>query len=34
VEGKVTEVEKGVREAGGTSSLGGGNKSRGFGLNR
>jgi nuclear pore complex protein Nup62 len=34
VESKVTEVEKGVREAGATNSLGGGNKSRGFGLNR
>jgi len=33
VESKVTEVEKGVKEAGGTS-LGGGSKSRGFGLNR
>ena len=34
VESKVTEVEKGVKEAGGTSGLGGGSKSRGFGLNR
>ncbi|KIM91066.1 hypothetical protein PILCRDRAFT_162412 [Piloderma croceum F 1598] len=33
VESKVTEVEKGVRDAG-VNNLGGGNKSRGFGLNR
>jgi len=34
VEGKITEVEKGIKEAGITSSITGGNKSRGFGLNR
>lgn len=34
VENKVAEVERGVREAGGGNALGGGNKSRGFGLNR
>lgn len=33
VESKVTEVEKGVRDAG-VNNFGGGNKSRGFGLNR
>lgn len=34
VENKIMEVEKGVKEAGGTSGMGGGSKSRGFGLNR
>jgi nuclear pore complex protein Nup62 len=33
VESKVTEVEKGIKDAG-VNNLGGGNKSRGFGLNR
>lgn len=33
VEGKVTEVEKGVKVVGGTG-MGGGSKSRGFGLSR
>lgn len=32
VEGKVTEVEKGVKDAGLGGGLSGGNKSRGFGL--
>lgn len=34
VESKVSEVEKGVRDAGGAGALNGGTKSRGFGLNR